>query len=306
MFVLFAAMLCAVCAASARAHPVLDASAIALVLRDGTVQVSVRHDALAFAMGERSGQADDAKLLALLHGSRDDLQRALADGRDRFEKQLEILVDGMPVVACILSAPTAEQAAAWRDSGQKPVIPVKLEFVARAVLPAGAKRFALRFPEAMGDVVLTVQTPSEEPLAAFVRAGERSDEYAFALDAPRIPGTIPAGPMGSAPADFGPAPPAPPVPGVASTRGALGFVRMGFTHILPNGLDHILFVLGLFFLSPRIRALLIQMMCFTLAHSVTLALGVRGVISLPMVVALKAARGPPAKGATKSWEYVWR
>ena len=161
---------------------------------------------------------------------------------------------------------------------------MKLEFIARAVLPAGAKRFALRFPEAMGDVVLTVQTPSEEPLAAFVRAGERSDEYAFALDAPRIPGTVPGGPMGSAPAESGPAPPAPPVPAVASTRGALGFVRMGFTHILPNGLDHILFVLGLFFLSPRIRPLLIQIMCFTLAHSVTLALSVRGVISLPSAV----------------------
>lgn len=50
------------------------------------------------------------------------------------------------------------------------------------------------------------------------------------------------------------------------------FVNIGFVHILPYGLDHLLFVLGLFLLSTRIRLLLIQVTLFTFAHSFTLAL----------------------------------
>lgn len=59
------------------------------------------------------------------------------------------------------------------------------------------------------------------------------------------------------------------------------YIPVGFDHILPQGLDHILFVLGLFFLSTRFGPLLWQVSAFTLAHTVTLALGVLGVVSLP-------------------------
>jgi hypothetical protein len=55
---------------------------------------------------------------------------------------------------------------------------------------------------------------------------------------------------------------------------------IGFEHILPKGLDHILFVLGLFFLSLNWRPLLFQVTAFTLAHTVTLALGMLGILRL--------------------------
>jgi hypothetical protein len=61
----------------------------------------------------------------------------------------------------------------------------------------------------------------------------------------------------------------------------LEYTVVGFTHIVPKGLDHILFVLGLFLLSVRLAPLLIQVTAFTVAHSVTLALSVYGVVSLP-------------------------
>ncbi len=71
-------------------------------------------------------------------------------------------------------------------------------------------------------------------------------------------------------------------------RGALGagaafaaYIPVGFTHIVPKGLDHILFVLGLFFLSPKLRPLLWQISAFTLAHTVTLALGALGWADAP-------------------------
>lgn len=62
---------------------------------------------------------------------------------------------------------------------------------------------------------------------------------------------------------------------------ARDYLELGFVHILPRGLDHILFVLSLFLLSRAWRPLLLQVSAFTLAHSVTLALSVLGVARLP-------------------------
>ncbi|MDB4073724.1 HupE/UreJ family protein [Ascidiaceihabitans sp.] len=59
------------------------------------------------------------------------------------------------------------------------------------------------------------------------------------------------------------------------------YIPVGFDHILPKGLDHILFVLGLFFLSTRMRPLVWQISAFTLAHTVTLALGAMGWVNVP-------------------------
>ena len=59
------------------------------------------------------------------------------------------------------------------------------------------------------------------------------------------------------------------------------YASLGFTHILPKGLDHILFVVGLFLLGTRWRPLLLQVTLFTIAHSVTLGLSMLGIVSLP-------------------------
>lgn len=72
--------------------------------------------------------------------------------------------------------------------------------------------------------------------------------------------------------------------GVAQVTGLTYFTRyigLGFTHILPKGLDHILFVLGLFFFALRLRPLLVQVTAFTLAHTVTLALAVLEIVTVP-------------------------
>lgn len=62
--------------------------------------------------------------------------------------------------------------------------------------------------------------------------------------------------------------------------GLWDFVVIGFKHIVPLGLDHILFVLALFLGGRDPRTLLIQTGVFTLAHSATLALSTFGVVSL--------------------------
>jgi hypothetical protein len=82
-------------------------------------------------------------------------------------------------------------------------------------------------------------------------------------------------------------PPTGPTPGSVGThdtdRGTgatfLSYLKQGFEHILPEGLDHILFVLGLFLLCRAWKPILIQVTTFTAAHTITLALATLGYVS---------------------------
>lgn len=66
---------------------------------------------------------------------------------------------------------------------------------------------------------------------------------------------------------------------------AWSYLWLGFTHIMPQGYDHMLFVVGLFLFAPQWRPLLLQVTAFTVAHTLTLAIAVFGVVSLsPRVV----------------------
>ena len=59
------------------------------------------------------------------------------------------------------------------------------------------------------------------------------------------------------------------------------YIAVGFEHIVPKGTDHLLFILGIFLLSVKLRPLLWQVTMFTLAHTITLGLSINGLISLP-------------------------
>ena len=64
----------------------------------------------------------------------------------------------------------------------------------------------------------------------------------------------------------------------------LDYIPVGFAHILPKGLDHILFVLGLLFLTPKVYPLLIQVSIFTLAHTITLAISSLKIIDISSAI----------------------
>ena len=68
---------------------------------------------------------------------------------------------------------------------------------------------------------------------------------------------------------------------MSGTHAALVYLKLGYQHILPLGFDHILFVLSLFLLSPRLKPVLWQATAFTIAHSVTLGLAMYHVIKPP-------------------------
>lgn len=121
--------------------------------------------------------------------------------------------------------------------------------------PPGAQQFTWSWSLTSASYALSVATaPERAPLTQWLTAGETS--AAVALD------TLSAAP--------------------AESR--LGLVRkyvvLGFTHILPGGLDHVLFVLGIFLLSRGVRPVLLQVSAFTIAHSITLGLSMYSVVSV--------------------------
>ena len=76
--------------------------------------------------------------------------------------------------------------------------------------------------------------------------------------------------------------PAPPADRLGT---AWRYLALGFTHIVPDGLDHMLFVLGIYLLSGRARSVLWQVSAFTVAHSITLGLSMYGIVSVsPRIV----------------------
>ena len=125
-------------------------------------------------------------------------------------------------------------------------------------VPAGAKTLRWSYAPQYGGSVLRLQrVGSSEMIAAWIREGETSATYPLSGD----------------------------IAGATRTAVFGQYVVLGFTHILPKGLDHMLFVLGLFLLSTRLSPLLWQVTAFTLAHSITLALSMYGVIALsPAIV----------------------
>jgi hydrogenase/urease accessory protein HupE len=73
----------------------------------------------------------------------------------------------------------------------------------------------------------------------------------------------------------------PPPAGLDTVR---RYLALGFTHIVPHGFDHVLFVLGIYLLSRRARSVLTQVSAFTVAHSITLGLSLYGVVSISSAV----------------------
>lgn len=72
--------------------------------------------------------------------------------------------------------------------------------------------------------------------------------------------------------------------GLLKSNSAFNYLALGYQHIIPSGIDHILFILSLFLLSPRLKPVLWQATAFTFAHSITLGLVIYHIISIPSTI----------------------
>ena len=118
-------------------------------------------------------------------------------------------------------------------------------------------------------IVLTIKTTGENRrVTRWLQGGQKSEPF-------------PLQPVRLAKVESGSKPVESPEPAMGWVFLAGQYLELGFTHILPGGLDHILFVAGLFLLAIRWKPLLAQITCFTLAHSITLAVAALDIFTLP-------------------------
>ncbi len=244
-------------AASAGAHS-FGVTLVTLVLRtDGNFQASMQLDLDALALGV-APDSDDAELVAALAGMSDAEITERTDAlRQLLQRRVRILFDGERTDVRIQFP---DRAAGLTRNATPPTFLGIRAWLAGSV-PSGAQQVSFRASRAFLPVQLTVVdertgTTVREPLA-------RGDESTpFPLD-PELQPDAPEGQVAT----------------------LLGYVRLGFLHIIPAGVDHMLFVLGLFLLSTRLGPLLLQVSAFTVAHTVTLALSALGFVQLtPAIV----------------------
>ena len=151
-------------------------------------------------------------------------------------------VAGQPVIADI-SVPEVGDTATQRVS----------TLTMTGTVPAGAERLVWTYAEALGSSAVRISIAGREDVqTAFLAPGEASPPFALGRNGPAR----------------------------AAWQVSIDYIVLGFTHILPKGLDHILFVLGIFLLSQAWPALLYQVTAFTVAHSITLGLSLYGIVSL--------------------------
>jgi hypothetical protein len=62
------------------------------------------------------------------------------------------------------------------------------------------------------------------------------------------------------------------------------YIEQGFLHILPMGIDHILFITAIFFLHTDWRKIVLQATVFTLAHTITLGLSMYDLVDIPSTI----------------------
>jgi hypothetical protein len=285
----------ALCATSANAHPARLVSGVATINPNGDVTISLTIDLPAFLLNDTPQRVSDADMNALIDGPTDALSAALADAQDRLLHSTK-LKNGQIESATVPSVDHVEQA---KGSPGPTRFPLMMDVQLAGHLSSGARAFSVNFPEALGSIVLTVERPDSEARAFAIDGGDFSPEVPVNV---RGEGEATTRPGGNA------ALPAPSEPSRLSV--AARYVVLGFEHILPQGPDHVLFILGLFLLSTRLSTLLWQISAFTIAHSITLGLALYGVVRLPPSIVEPAIAGSIAFIAIENlWTtklHVWR
>jgi hypothetical protein len=199
----------------------------------------------------------------LLDGPDEKLEAALAGARERLSRGVILRCDESIVRATAIQFPSVSDLHRWRDAKTLPRLPVILAATLDGAIPASTHVIAIKFPEVMGTMVLTVERPGEEAYAEPLEGGRYSSTLPLHLES--------SNPALSMMADREP----------RAFDASIKYLALGFTHIFPHGLDHVLFVIGLFLLSPKLKPLLAQVTAFTVAHSITLALSLYNVVRLP-------------------------
>lgn len=234
---------------NARAHE-LNPTVMDYIVEDGVLTMALRLNAEAFLADlDLDGLADTNDADGV--GGYDSLQDAPGvDIQAMFTKKVGGFLEGLSVNADETPL-TLELVSIQTPAIALPEVARLSEVTFTSDVPRSTQALTMAWGQGYGEIVIR-QQGVDEPYTGFLVGGEVSPPIAI----------------------YG---------GAALTgwETFVGYIPVGFDHILPKGLDHILFVLGLFFLSLRMGALLWQVTAFTAAHTVTLALGALGIVNVP-------------------------
>ena len=243
-------------AARVEGHTFTITEVLAVFTADGTYQIDVTIDVDALALGVPPTE-DSASVAARLRALPPEaFDAAVEQAKRTIGRWVRIRFDGekqRPVVSFPHQLTSTPNPIA-----EPTVLGVTARLTGR--IPDGAKAFTFGASRTLDAVHLTIV--DEATQSGTKQSGTKQILGVSERSTPYLLGQA-AVPMTSS--------------GVATQ-----YLRLGFQHILPKGLDHILFVLALFLLTTRVKPLLWQITAFTVAHSVTLALSMYGVVSLPM------------------------
>jgi HupE/UreJ protein len=263
----------------ARAHDMTITQVVVAFDRPGTIAVKIDLDLTALLGSPEDYFALSAAPPEAQRKTIEQLLPTIAAGL-----QLHIGEPQLPLVFQSFTVPRLS-AADFDDPGIDKF--TTLNFI--AVLPARRDPLTLIVPntaQVAYPVAFTVQIPTAKiSETTFMEEGtNESDPFDWAEAAPQADATAVAGAPTSSPTAAPPTPANPAALDVETmpwTRQLPMYLRLGFHHIVPEGTDHILFVLGLFFLGITWRKLLFQTSVFTVAHATTLFLSTYGIFSLP-------------------------
>ncbi len=240
----------------AAAHDFTLCETLAILRSDGTYQIDMTLDLDALALGVDASTDSTLIYQHIQAFPPDEFQRCVVDLQRMLQRRVRIRFDGEPADTTITFPDYATPAAMRR--GFPSVLGTTARFT--GLIPLGARRFTFFASRGFPPVHLTIL--DQTALSGIRHVLERGDE--------------------SPPYELGDGASAGRSP--ALLRSVAEYLVLGFWHIVPAGLDHILFVLGLYLLSPRLAPLLWQISAFTIAHTLTLAMSTYGVLALPSQV----------------------
>ena len=246
---LAAALVLAAVSASAFGHELGTVRVVARFERGGRYEIDAIVDRQHLPPGFGAGAAIDPRFGPVANLS-PELARSIGGVLAAAIDGTRVAFDGRAVQPAVALVPDPSLGSA----ADAPELTVRFA----GTVPAGAKTFTWANAVRLGSYMLTIREEGQDQAARqWIEGAAESAPF----------------PLGA---------------GIAPmTRAEVvrGYLRLGFSHIVPKGTDHILFVCGIFLLAVRLRPVLLQVSAFTLAHTLTLALTVYGVVALsPRIV----------------------